>query len=309
MYSLLDGVTDPVMIADSLSFEVVFSNKAARKLFSADVTRAVADFLSRKGVETLRQLSSSSLLTIELEGKNFPLTVGQVDEEKLLLHVHYQNSHDCLDGSVFLARRVAHRLNNCLTSIKCHSDLIALNPGDTREVLESVSEINASCLSASELSHELMDLSKEVVKQESPVKVNSLLERWREDFQTLLRDNCTLLIFKDAFADEAVLDQQLLLEVLRSLVQNAVESIPEGEPGRVVVQTSNSGKKVLRVAVLDNGSGVGEGERVFDPYFTTKPRSQGVSLHQARKVARACGWTLDFKSTPGNTGFFIYIDL
>jgi nitrogen fixation/metabolism regulation signal transduction histidine kinase len=66
------------------------------------------------------------------------------------------------------------------------------------------------------------------------------------------------------------IDRQMLRRVLVNLVRNAVEAIREG----------------IALVVEDDGPGVPQqaGERVFDPYFTTKPEGTGLGLAIVKKV-------------------------
>jgi two-component system nitrogen regulation sensor histidine kinase NtrY len=95
--------------------------------------------------------------------------------------------------------------------------------------------------------------------------------------------------------EEAVpvaIDRQMLRRVLVNLVRNAVESIrgasfsrADGRAGHVVVRSELRPPNVA-VLVEDDGPGVAEAarERVFDPYFTTKPEGTGLGLAIVKKI-------------------------
>jgi nitrogen fixation/metabolism regulation signal transduction histidine kinase len=89
------------------------------------------------------------------------------------------------------------------------------------------------------------------------------------------------------------IDRQMLRRVLVNLVRNAMEAIrgarPEpvdgGPRGRVIVHAQ---KLVEGAAIIveDDGPGVPDAvrERVFDPYFTTKPDGTGLGLAIVKKI-------------------------
>jgi nitrogen fixation/metabolism regulation signal transduction histidine kinase len=89
------------------------------------------------------------------------------------------------------------------------------------------------------------------------------------------------------------IDRQMLRRVLVNLVRNAVESIRDARPdardgqprGRVVVRAQPDENGVALV-VADDGPGVPEAvrERVFDPYFTSKPEGTGLGLAIVKKI-------------------------
>jgi signal transduction histidine kinase len=81
--------------------------------------------------------------------------------------------------------------------------------------------------------------------------------------------------------------------VLVNLVRNAVEAIRSSRPdpgaggrrGRVVVRAQR-GSQGAAVFVEDDGPGVPDSvrDRVFDPYFTTKPYGTGLGLAIVKKI-------------------------
>jgi nitrogen fixation/metabolism regulation signal transduction histidine kinase len=89
------------------------------------------------------------------------------------------------------------------------------------------------------------------------------------------------------------IDRQMLRRVLVNLVRNAVEAIRDARPdardgqprGHVVVgaQPEENG---VAIVVADDGPGVPEAvrERVFDPYFTSKPDGTGLGLAIVKKI-------------------------
>jgi two-component system nitrogen regulation sensor histidine kinase NtrY len=103
--------------------------------------------------------------------------------------------------------------------------------------------------------------------------------------------------------DEAfpvAIDRQMLRRVVVNLVRNAIEAIRGASPdngeggrrGHVVVRAERRGDG-CSIIVEDDGPGVAEdaGDRVFDPYFTTKPEGTGLGLAIVKKiVVEHGGW-------------------
>jgi signal transduction histidine kinase len=95
-----------------------------------------------------------------------------------------------------------------------------------------------------------------------------------------------------------IADPQQLKQALINLLLNAIQATP---PGGAVQVTAAAEAEVLRIAVIDAGSGIAPDmlERIFDPYFTTKPQGTGLGLPIALRIIEAHGGTLDVKSTLG----------
>jgi nitrogen fixation/metabolism regulation signal transduction histidine kinase len=91
----------------------------------------------------------------------------------------------------------------------------------------------------------------------------------------------------------AAIDRQMLRRVLVNLVRNGVEAIRlarpewrEGPPRGHVVVRAEAAAEGVALSVEDDGPGVPESERerVFDPYFTTKPDGTGLGLAIVKKI-------------------------
>ncbi|HVS19710.1 MAG TPA: HAMP domain-containing sensor histidine kinase, partial [Planctomycetota bacterium] len=97
-------------------------------------------------------------------------------------------------------------------------------------------------------------------------------------------------------------DPVALRRVLDNLVVNAVESV-EGTAGRVVVSTRllEGGPARVRVVVADSGRGMTPEERarIFDDFYTTKPRGTGLGLSIVRRLVNDLGGRIEVESTPG----------
>jgi signal transduction histidine kinase len=78
-------------------------------------------------------------------------------------------------------------------------------------------------------------------------------------------------------------DPEQMTRVLRNLVLNAVDAMPEG--GTLTVRTINLGTGV-RLEVSDTGLGLTpeECERLFTPYYTTKTHGTGLGLAMVQSV-------------------------
>jgi signal transduction histidine kinase len=80
----------------------------------------------------------------------------------------------------------------------------------------------------------------------------------------------------------------------------------------VRVATKKKGSTV-HISVEDNGAGISEedSERIFQPFFTTKPTGKGTGLGLSLSfdiITRGHGGKIDFDSTPGKgTRFDILI--
>jgi signal transduction histidine kinase len=95
----------------------------------------------------------------------------------------------------------------------------------------------------------------------------------------------------------------LLTQLLDNLVQNALHYSPIGTPVEVRVVDANG---FVEIGVCDQGVGISPDEqhRVFEPFYRASAAQQlgvigsGLGLPVARRIARALGGRLEYRSNP-----------
>ena len=93
-------------------------------------------------------------------------------------------------------------------------------------------------------------------------------------------------------------DSLLLSRAIHNLLVNASEASPRG--GRVELRTFAAGDRAV-LEVLDRGPGVPAalGDRVFEPYVSTKKRSSGLALSLVRDITTQHGGTVTLENREG----------
>lgn len=94
-------------------------------------------------------------------------------------------------------------------------------------------------------------------------------------------------------------DERMLRQAVLNLIRNAAEAIPDGQPDRHVTVTTSperdhAGKRWAVVEIIDTGKGIPpeDLQRIFIPFFTTKPTGHGIGLALAHRVITQHGGTL-----------------
>lgn len=111
--------------------------------------------------------------------------------------------------------------------------------------------------------------------------------------------------FEPALPEVAV-DPDQIRQVLLNLLQNAIAASPEAGTIEVSVRRERGGRRVL-VRMADQGPGVPDElvERIFDPFYTTKPGSTGLGLAVCRKIVADHEGVLRLERTPGPGAAFV----
>lgn len=95
-------------------------------------------------------------------------------------------------------------------------------------------------------------------------------------------------------------------QVMVNLILNAIQVSPtDGQVEVGVEQREN----YLVAWVEDQGSGISSEnrERIFDPFFSTKPEVTGLGLSISHEIVTQHGGYIDLKSRPGCTRFSVYL--
>jgi len=98
----------------------------------------------------------------------------------------------------------------------------------------------------------------------------------------------------------AAVDGQRLRQVFANVVKNALEATERRPGGRVDVSLSTRGGTAV-VEVADNGVGMAPEHRdkIFLPFYTTKPTGTGLGMAIVKKIMDLHGGEIEIESAPG----------
>jgi signal transduction histidine kinase len=90
-------------------------------------------------------------------------------------------------------------------------------------------------------------------------------------------------------------DAELVQQALLNLLLNGMQAMPEG--GQLSISTHRDHQFAV-VEVADEGEGIPEQllPRIFELYFTTKPRGSGIGLAMTYRILQMHGGAMDVRS-------------
>lgn len=213
-----------------------------------------------------------------------------------------------------LAAGVAHDFNNLLMIIYGAADLLAED--ESFEDRELVLEILAACERAKKLTAQLSVFSRDDAEEFQHLDVNVVVEELRGMLARLLRADIELSITPSSEPEPVLADRGYLEQVLLNLVLNARDAMPSGGTLELCVTHRNlvgptadaDASEFVVMEVKDTGHGMDKStqERIFEPFFSTKPAGAGTGLGLATAqtiCARHHGF-LDVISEPGRGSTF-----
>jgi|GEM_PF-2562451 len=177
---------------------------------------------------------------------------------------------------------VAHELNNPLTVIMGHTELakrrLISAGGDPKEIklMETLHLQGDRCR---KIVANLLQFARQEAPRLETVRLNDVVEQALQlrEYELTTRN---IELIREFDPDNAVFcaDPNKIVQVVLNLLNNAHDAIREaGGLGKIWIRTAADGDQV-RLEFLDNGTGLHEPERVFDPFYTTKEVGQGTGL-------------------------------
>jgi signal transduction histidine kinase len=205
-----------------------------------------------------------------------------------------------------LAGTIAHELGNPLNSISGHVQLLERQPGLSESARSDLSLVSAEVRRMTDVIRRFLDSTRGLRPAPEPTDVESLVhEALDMSLSAEARARVSVKTEVQPGLGRVITDPSLVRHVLTNLIANAVDAMPQGGELRLSAFTED-GELCLRCR--DSGAGIGpeERRRVFEPFYTTKPRGKGTGLGLAicREIARALHGRIDVESQPGHGATF-----
>jgi PAS domain S-box-containing protein len=176
---------------------------------------------------------------------------------------------------------VAHELNNPLTAILGYGELLASGHFLNAQGAEYVGKIYKQAQRTHRIVHNLLSFARQHKPERLPVNLNQILEDTLALREYDLRAN-NIKVHREFGRDLPPIsaDAHQLQQVFLNMLNNAVDAVLElPQMGELWLRTSHdSAENRLIVEFIDNGPGVADLLKVFDPFYTTKPVGKGTGL-------------------------------
>jgi len=177
-----------------------------------------------------------------------------------------------------LAALAAGELEYPLSAILSSSERMATNSNLSREQLSIAQKIGQQARRTRELVGDLLRFAQQTPGEKSPLELKPLLQRaiQMEGFK-LENRKISLTVESSDPLPRVLGNANQLLQAFLQIVENAVDALQEIGGGRLQVSIWREGNEVA-VQFADSGPGLRDPERVFDPFYTTKPVGKGTGL-------------------------------
>lgn len=208
-----------------------------------------------------------------------------------------------------LVRVLTHEIMNSITPIISLSDTLcerAIQQGMEEEslMLQGMKTIHRRSKGLMVFVENYRKLSRLSTPMLAPVEVGELLG----DIKKLFPSSKVRYIYKvEDESRKLMIDRSQMEQVLINLLKNAGEACMDQPNPEVVVETDYQAENhIFRLSVTDNGCGILPEvvDRIFIPFFTTKPTGSGIGLSLCKQIMTLHGGSIRVKSELGKGSCF-----
>jgi PAS domain S-box-containing protein len=208
-----------------------------------------------------------------------------------------------------LVSGVAHELNNPLAGVMAFAELLQALPSVDAEAKGAVNTIYREAQRAAKIVRHLLTFARQQPAERSETDLNAVVRDALALRQLAFRTHDIEL---DMALDPALpvtwADPFQLQQVLLNLIGNAEQALADrDQPRRITVRTSQREGTVV-VSISDTGVGIDPDrlDRIFNPFYTTKPVGQGTGLGLSISdgIVRQHGGRIIVESVPGEGATF-----
>ena len=223
-----------------------------------------------------------------------------------------------IDAVGHLAGGLAHDFNNLLMVIRGYAELLRGQLPADATAQADLGHMEQAVDRASTVTRKLLAFSRRQAVQPTVIDLNAALTDLQPIFRQLLADGVKVQVDAAAGLWRVKADQGQVEQVVVNLTTNARDAMPHG--GVLRISTANrtidaalspgdpAPGDYVELEVEDSGTGMGDAvrARIFEPFFSTKPKDRGVGLGLAmvHGIVLRAGGHISVRSVPGQGSTF-----
>lgn len=192
-----------------------------------------------------------------------------------------------------MASSLAHELNQPLAAIANYNmgcvNRLQANDYRPEELLAAMQKASAQAERAGKIIRRVRDFVKKSEPNRSAVKIAEVIEEVIGFAETDARKaGVRIGVSVPSDLPAAYADKIMIEQVVLNLVKNGIEAMHDTRRGEreLAISARANGEDFIEVNVADRGPGVpaGQSERLFAPFYTTKPEGMGMGLNICRSI-------------------------
>ncbi len=214
---------------------------------------------------------------------------------------------------------IAHDFNNLLTAIIGNLSLSLTTLSPEEDMHGRLASAKKAALRAQDLAQQLLTFAKGGAPLKKTASISKLIRDTVTSSVNAANVRLDIEMPTDLWAVE--IDAGQISQVIGNVTQNAQEAMPAGGTVTVVCENFHLPAEIaaleplrvgnyIKITVQDEGIGIPEEyiKKIFDPYFTTKPKASGLGLATSYSIIKNHDGLLTVESKAGcGSTFRIYL--
>jgi PAS domain S-box-containing protein len=191
-----------------------------------------------------------------------------------------------------LAGGIAHDLNNVLTAVMAHVDLAVTTLPADAPLLGDLTQAQAAAHRGAGMIRKLLGFSRRERLVLKPLRLEALVGEIASTLRRMLSERIEVVVTEEGHLLPVAADAGAVQQMVLNLATNARDAMPDGGRLQLAVELTTPADELMAaqewgapghyviLRVSDNGCGMDARtlERIFEPYFSTKPQDQGTGL-------------------------------
>ncbi len=228
----------------------------------------------------------------------------QAMKEKAALEAKIQEAQK-IEAIGVLAGGIAHDFNNILAPILGYTEMLMGDFEPTSSTHAQLDEIMKATIRARDLVKQILTFSRQAEREIKPLKLHTVLNEVINLTRSILPTTIEIAPHIDTACGMVMADATQIHQVAMNLVTNAYQAMQK-RGGRLAVRLEEvrftteelpsanlSPGRYAHLAIEDTGVGMDEETlaKIFNPYFTTKPKGKGtgLGLSVVHGIVKSCG--------------------
>jgi signal transduction histidine kinase len=207
----------------------------------------------------------------------------------------------------------AHEVRNPINNISTGLQLMGYNLPEDDPNQEIIARLQSDCDRLGELMKSVLAFSRPTEYEMEPVAIEPLLTRLldRQRSRTITPNIQTHMQIEPGTPPVRG-NARALEQVFANLITNAAQAMSDSG-GSIAVKArqivAGEERRYIQIDVADNGPGIPKElqERIFQPFFTTKPNGTGLGLAITKRIITAHKGNIQVSSFPGGTVFHVQL--
>jgi PAS domain S-box-containing protein len=308
--ALFNAASDPILLVDLETLEILEANDAAKVFLGSTIVEARRSFLDfcpslqpdgtglldhkrafdkvftpSNEFQVVRPnggsvLCEGSITLVQYNRRSaLQINVREITERKKLEEQLRQSEKLSALGQLIAG--VAHELNNPLAVVIGYAQILAKRCTGDAPLQGDVLNIQRQSERAAKIVRNLLTFARPREPQMAAVNLNQLILNAVETFEgEMLEERIEYRQHLAPNLPKTMADPNQIEQVVTNLVVNAIQAVAAHDEPRVLEITTELCSKSIRICVSDSGDGIPPEiiTKIFDPFFTTKAPGKGTGL-------------------------------